>query len=127
MPEETSAPAPAPAAEPAPQPSSGSSSGDNVIGAICYISIIGVILLFAKKDSAFVQFHAKQATALFIGQVIWWFVAVILAFVPVIGWLISMLGWIAFLVAAIVGFVKAYGGEKYKMPVVGDLAEKINI
>ena len=38
--------------------------------------------------------------------------------------LLSMLIWIAFLGAVVFLMVKAYQGERFKLPIIGDLAEK---
>ena len=73
-------------------------------------------MLVLKKDDEFVRFHAKQGTVIFAVSIILWFI-------PIIGWLLQ----IAVLIAVVIGFLKAYSGERFKMPVVGDLADKINI
>jgi uncharacterized membrane protein len=49
---------------------------------------------------------------------------VIFAFIPYIGGLISWLLGLLGLVFWIVGMIKAYQGERYKFPIVGDLAEQ---
>lgn len=87
-----------------------------LFAALSYLWLLSVVLLVLKKDDEFVKFHAKQGTVIFIASVILWFI-------PILGWMMQ----IAALIAAIIGFLKAYSGEKYKMPVVGDLAEKINL
>jgi uncharacterized membrane protein len=43
---------------------------------------------------------------------------------PIIGWLIGAAFWLFCVVLWIVLMVKAYQGEKYKLPWAGDLAEK---
>jgi uncharacterized membrane protein len=121
LPEETSAPAPAPTPSPAPAAKSG--GDDNLMGAISYIGIIAVVMLLVKKDSEYVQFHAKQGTVLFIGEVI---LGIVGTFIWVLFFVWGLV-WLVFLLASIIGFIKALSGEKYKLPVVGDLADKINI
>ncbi len=86
------------------------------MAAISYLWIASILMLVMKKDDPFVQFHAKQGTVIFLGSLILWFI-------PVLGWILNIFA----LIAMIIGFMKAYAGEKYKMPVVGDLAEKINL
>ena len=114
LPEETSAPAPAPAK---------SGGDDNLMAALSYISIISIVMLLVKKDSDYVQFHAKQGVILFIGEVVLWVLSAVLWFLFFIWWIIGLV----FFVASIIGFIKAYGGERYRLPVVGDLAGKINL
>ena len=78
------------------------------------------------------RFHAFQAIFLWLG---WIAVAMalqittsILALVPVLGWIADALIWIAFgiiiLVVVILLMVKAYNGEWYTMPVIGNLARQ---
>ena len=119
MPEETSVPAP----EPSPAPVAKSGGDDNLMGAISYIGIIAVVMLLVKKDSEYVQFHAKQGTVLFIGEVI---LGLLGSFIWVLFFIWGLV-WLVFLLASIVGFIKALSGEKYKLPVVGDLADKIKL
>lgn len=88
---------------------------NKALAAISYIYIASLIILLVKKDSPFAQFHAKQGFVLFIA-------ALICGFVPILGWLLS----IVILVMAIIGIVSAAQGKWYKMPLVSQLAEKIN-
>ena len=50
-------------------------------------------------------------------------VFVIFIVIPFLYWL-SWLAWLAYVVLAIVMMVKAYQGERYKLPVIGNIAEK---
>jgi len=86
------------------------------MAALSYLWLLSIVMLVLKKDDQFVRFHAKQGAVIFLGSLILWLI-------PVLGWILNII----LLVAMIIGFMKAYGGEKYKMPLVGDLAEKINI
>ncbi|MFA5052086.1 MAG: DUF4870 domain-containing protein [Patescibacteria group bacterium] len=87
----------------------------NLMAALSYVWILSVIMLILKKDDEFVKFHAKQGLILFLIS----FVGVI----PVIGWFV----WIIVVIAMIIGFIKALSGERFKVPLVGDLAEKIHM
>jgi len=88
---------------------------ENVAGLLCYVVgwITGLIFFLIEKDSQFVKFHAMQS-------IITFGACVILGFIPVIGWII----WILALVLWILLMVKAYQGQKFKLPLIGDLAEK---
>lgn len=88
---------------------------ENVAGLLCYVAgwITGLIFFLIEKDSKFVKFHAMQS-------IITFGACVILGFIPVIGWII----WILALVLWILLMVKAYQGQKFKLPLIGDLAEK---
>ncbi len=106
--------------------------------AIGYISILFLVPLLAAKDNVFAQFHAKQAMVLTTGTiiafVILWVMWFMFSFIPVVGWaicvilyLVVMAVCIGWLVLAIIGFVKALQGEYWKIPLVADLAERVNI
>jgi len=88
---------------------------ENVAGLLCYIAgwVSGLVFFLIEKDSKFVKFHAMQSIITFVA-------VVILAFIPIINWVIGVLA----LVLWIVLMIKAYQGEKFKLPVIGDLAEK---
>jgi uncharacterized membrane protein len=113
--------APAPAVT-----SSGSGVSDNVAGALAYITIVGLIFILIEpyNKNKFVRFHAFQslffAASLFVG----WFAMMVLAFIPVLGWLLDALIGIGFFITWILLIIKAYQGNKFKLPVIGDLAEK---
>jgi len=79
--------------------------------------ITGLIFYLVEKENKFVRFHAMQSIVVF-GAL---FVAgVIIAFIPII----NLLFWLAEFILWIVLMVKAYQGEKFKLPVAGDIAEK---
>ena len=111
--EETAQAAPAPAAK----------SDDNLTAALSYLWILSIIILLVKKDSDYVKFHARQGVVIFAASIVIWFVGAILPFLVPLVWLVDLV----ILVAVIMGFIKAYGGQRYKMPLVGDIAESINL
>ncbi|MDD5039702.1 MAG: hypothetical protein PHY34_00970 [Patescibacteria group bacterium] len=91
-------------------------TGDsNLMAALSYVWILSIVMLIIKKEDEFVKFHAKQGLILFIAS----FIGVI----PVIGWVV----WFVVVVLMIIGFIKALSGERYKIPVIGDIAEKIHV
>jgi uncharacterized membrane protein len=99
-------------------------SQENLLGALCYFLgwVTGLILWFSvPKTRRFIRFHAMQSI---IFSVILMVVFLILARIPVIGWIISgLVGLLAFIIW-IVLMVKAYQGQTYKLPVIGDLADQ---
>ena len=92
------------------------SNDSKLFAALSYLWLLSVVMLVLKKDDEFVKFHAKQGTVIFVVSIILWFI-------PIIGWLLQ----IAALIAVVIGFLKAYSGERFKLPVIGDLADKISI
>lgn len=121
---------PPPAAAPAAPAAS-----DNVLGAVAYITVIPAIiflLLEPYNKNRFVRFHALQCLMLAATWFVFWManllLAIPLSFLPFVGTILQMiLGFgvfIAMLIAWIVAVIKAYGGEEYRLPIIGDYAAK---
>ena len=87
----------------------------NVAGLLCYLAgwITGLVFILIEKENKFVRFHAMQSIIVF-GALS------ILSFIPVVNIVAGILGFILWIFL----MVKAYQGEMYKLPWVGDLAEK---
>lgn len=96
---------------------------ENLLGAASYLLgfITGIIFLLIEKESKYVRFHAMQSTILFGGI----FVAnIALGFIPILGWIVGLvLSFVAFIMWIVLMW-KAFQGEMYKAPWVGELAEK---
>jgi uncharacterized membrane protein len=100
---------------------------ENIAGLLCYVLgwITGIVFLVLEKDSKFVRFHAMQSIATFLPlMVIAWVINLIFMWIPFISWAISTLIWILVLILWLILMFKAYQGEMYKLPIVGDFAEK---
>ena len=108
---------------------------DNVAGMLAYITIIPAIIFLVTapyNKSQFVRFHSWQNLFLHLAAVVLWIglfiVSIVLAFIPILGHLISFLLWaglsIGVLIVWIILLMKANQGVMYKLPVIGDLAEK---
>jgi uncharacterized membrane protein len=98
-------------------------SNENLLAAASYLLgfVTGIIILLVEKQNKVVRFHAMQSTILFGGI----FVAnIVLGFIPILGWLVGLLLSFAAFILWIVLMWKAFQGEMYKVPYVGDLAEK---
>ncbi|MEA3153531.1 MAG: hypothetical protein QOK44_1120 [Betaproteobacteria bacterium] len=95
----------------------------NVAGLLCYLVgwITGLIFFLIEKDNKFVRFHAMQSIITFGGLTM---LFILLGFIPFLGWLLFPILGIVQLVLWILLMVKAYQGELFKLPVIGDLAEK---
>ena len=102
---------------------------ENVAGFLCYILgwVTGLVFFLIDKRPS-VRFHAMQSMiafgALFVIQwvFVWggWFGGILgYALMGMVG---SVIGLLA-LVCWILCMVKAYQGQRFKLPVIGDLAE----
>lgn len=111
---------------------------ENVAGLLCYLFgwISGLIFLLVDKRP-FVRFHGAQAIALnlsfFVVWVLFWMVTAILGFITAlmhlpVGFMMAFLFpvvIIAFFALFIYCMYKAYQHEKYKVPIIGDIVEKM--
>jgi uncharacterized membrane protein len=93
--------------------------GENIKGALCYFLgfISGAFFLFTEKENKFVRFHAMQSIIVF-------GILFLVSFVPVLGWILSVFLVPLALLLWLFLMYKAYQGEKFKLPVIGDLAEQ---
>jgi uncharacterized membrane protein len=111
--------------------SSNSGLSENVAGLLCYVLgwITGLIFFLIDKRP-FVRFHAAQSIVVFGGLTI---IRVVLSFAFLSGglpgftagaaviWLIALVGFVLWIVL----MIKAYQGEKFRVPVAADLADRI--
>jgi uncharacterized membrane protein len=107
------------------KPEAESSTGmtANVAGLLCYVLgwVTGIIFVVLEKKSTFVKFHAWQSIMTF-GVL---FVAsLILAWIPIFGWILGTLIGILSFVLWIILIIQAGTGKMWKLPLVGDWAEK---
>lgn len=96
---------------------------ENLAALLSYVLgfITGIIFFVIEKESKFVKFHAMQSILVSAALMVLSFV---LGFIPFIGWLaLILLGPVSF-VLWIILMVKAYKYVWFKLPVVGDIAEK---
>jgi uncharacterized membrane protein len=95
----------------------------NLAGLLCYLLsfVTGIVFLVIEKENRFVRFHAYQSLAVF-GSL--FLLSLIAGFIPVIGSLIGFLMGPVWLILWILLMVKAYQGERFKLPVTGDWAEE---
>ena len=100
----------------------------NVAGLLSYLLgwVTGLIFFLIEKDNKFVRFHAMQSMIVFGGLTIFNIVfSMILSILRIyFGFFFFQLIWLAAFVLWIVLMIKAYQGEKFKLPVVGDIAEQ---
>ncbi|MBN1796514.1 MAG: DUF4870 domain-containing protein [Sedimentisphaerales bacterium] len=107
----------------------------NVAALLSYVLgwITGLIFFLIEKENKFVRFHAMQSIvvsgALFVFYIVISMFMGILAMIhlgiliPLFGLLNGLVG-LASLVLWILLMIKAYQGEKFKLPIAGDIAEK---
>lgn len=128
----SAAPATAPAAAPGAATVQASAGGltDNVAGALAYVTVIPSILFLVLEPynrNRFLRFHSFQNIFFAVAWLALWIVLNIIAHIPIFGWLtiliwplIGLAGFVIWLILVL----KAYQGQMFKLPVIGDMAEK---
>jgi uncharacterized membrane protein len=119
----------APAA-PAGGTAAGAGLQDNVAGALAYVTIIPAIVFLVLEPfnrKRFIRFHSFQCIFFAIAWTVLWIVLAFIGHIPFLGWatilvwpLISLVGFVIWLILVL----KAYQGQMFKLPVIGDMAEK---
>jgi uncharacterized membrane protein len=106
----------------------------NVIAALAYLAwwVTGVAVLVVEREHPFVRFHAWQSIiglgALWALGVACYFAAFLVLSRSAAGFTamlwIAVLIWLTGIVAWIVCLLKAWNGQSWKLPVLGDVAER---
>lgn len=94
----------------------------NIVGVLCYITIIPAIIFLAiapYNRDRFIRFHAWQSLIFGIGAFV---IHVALMFIPFIGWAVNAVLGVLFLVLWILAVLKAFQGQEWKIPIVGNIA-----
>ncbi len=105
---------------------------ENIAGLLCYLLtwITGIVFLLVEEKNDFVRFHAMQSIVVFLPlTILSWILTAFRAPYYGYGMGFSILGAIGSLVTILiiilwlVLMIKAYQGERYKLPIAGDIAE----
>ncbi len=131
---------------PPPVQTTKSSTGldDNIAALLSYIFgwVSGLIFYLIEKESRLVRFHAMQSILLNAGAIVLvivlWVAWIVLTIIGAminesIGTLFGFLGgllffvvWIGLLIGVVLCLIKAYQRQYFKLPIIGNLAEKFS-
>ena len=123
-------PPPPPPAGGGPAPAAG---GDRTLMVVLsYLWILALIPLLTKKDDREVQWHAKNGLCILGAEIIAWIVLTILGVIltrilSVLGcglWVVNCVVWIGFLVVRVMAIIKGVNGQRFRLPLVSDFADK---
>ena len=89
-------------------------------GAYVFGFVSGIVVYVLEKDNKFVRFHAMQSIIAFIALFI---INTLVEVLPYYLWFLSTIVGLIGFILWIVLMLKAYQGEKFKLPVVGQIAE----
>ena len=112
--------------QPVPPPPSAPSQGGlepNVAAALAYLPILAIVWLLVEPYSKdrFIRFHAVQSLGL---AVVSMGIYIVLGMIPVLGWILLLFAPLALFVVWVICAVKAFQKETFKLPLIGDFAEK---
>jgi uncharacterized membrane protein len=96
---------------------------DNVAGALAYVTIIPAIVFLVLEPfnrKRFVRFHSFQSIFFWIA---WFVIEIGLSFIGYVPFLWTAVR-LAFFVLGLIMALKAHQGQMFKLPVIGDMAEK---
>lgn len=125
-----------------PPPSGGGGSAQTstgldpkLAGMLCYILglVTGVIFFLVEKTNRTVRFHAAQSIVFSVTTIVVWVVLFVFSIIMhQISWtlgnlfgIITTLVWLGIFILWIVLLIKGYSGERWKLPVLGDVAERL--
>ena len=131
---------------PSPVQTAKSSTGldENIAALLSYVFgwVSGLLFFLLEKDSRLVRFHAMQsillnAAALVVGIVLWiaWAILAIIfsqvsdvlaSLVSFVLGLLILVFYIGLLIAVVFCLIKAYQKQYFKLPVIGNFAEKFS-
>jgi uncharacterized membrane protein len=103
---------------------------DNVAGMLAYITIIPAIIFLVMEPynrNRFIRFHSFQCIFLCVAVIALHIALSVLAIVPLMVFItlpLHVLVSLGALVVWIILLIKANQGQMYKLPFIGDLAEK---
>ncbi|MBI2098864.1 DUF4870 domain-containing protein [Candidatus Uhrbacteria bacterium] len=107
-----------------PAPTKDKDIEDNkIIAAISYLGVLAFIPLLLKKDSPFAQHHARQGLALFMVWIAWGIVGLFFSLAQLSA--LVNLGYLTLIVIMIIGISKAWKGELWQLPIIGEYAKKL--
>ena len=111
----------------APAHASAGGLADNVAGMLAYITIIPAIVFLVVEPynrNRFIKFHAFQSLFYWIQVAVVMFVMPFVVWIPVLGVLVWSLVCLAEVILWVLLLMKSFNGIIWKLPVIGDIAEK---
>jgi len=103
---------------------------DNAASGLAYLTFIPEIIFLVVppyNQNPSVRFHSWQSIFLAIAWFVVWAVLAIIGFIPflnLIDVILFPLAGIGFLILWIVVMINAFNGKRFKLPILGPLAEK---
>lgn len=103
---------------------------ENAAGGLAYVTIIPAIIFLVAAPynrNRFIRFHSWQCIFLALAWVVIHVGLIFLGRIPGIGFMnlvIEPLVGIAFFIIWLIAMIQAFNGKRFKLPIIGDFAEK---
>ena len=117
----------------------------NVVAGLCYVGnlvcalglILSIVTIVTDKTNKLARFHAFQSLFLsvlgFVLFILYWILAIIGALLDramglyifsVLLWFLLCLVWLILFIGMVIAAIKAFQGQIFKLPIIGNLADK---
>lgn len=95
----------------------------NVAAALAYLWVVAIVWLVLEpyNKDRFIRFHSFQALMFGVATVV---LSMVLGFIPIIGWIALLFLPLAVFILWVICVVKAYQNKWFKLPWIGDFAER---
>jgi uncharacterized membrane protein len=95
----------------------------NVAAALCYSLgwLTGLVFFATEPHNRFVRFHAMQSILVFGAACL---ALIVCLSIPFLGWILSIFIFYGSAALWLILMFKAYQGERFKLPIAGDIAEQ---
>ena len=108
---------------------------DRWLAAVSYLSILVFVPLLQRDRGDYVSGHTRQGFALLVAEVVALLVLLVIdttiGRIPILGLLISivfhLVVYLGILLVSILGFVRAAGGEEFRIPLLDEIADRLPI
>ena len=100
---------------------------ESAASGLAYLTFIPAIIFLVVapyNSNPVIRFHSWQSIFLGAAAIGVWVVNIILMFIPIIGWLISLVLLLGLFILWLMCVIKAFGGSRFMIPVIGPLAAK---
>ncbi len=92
-----------------------------IMAVFSYMGVLCIIPMMTSRDDTYVRFHARQGAILWMWEVL----AVYSLFLPGIGKLFFRFSSMTCLILSIIGVISVLVGRAWKIPLIGEWAEKL--
>ena len=103
----------------------GIDQGAEALLAVLFGWLSGIVFLLVESNNEYVRFNAFQAVLVYAAVFV---VGIVSGFIPIIGWMVGLAMLPITFILWFVLLIKAYKGgatgERFKLPIIGDLAEE---